>query len=101
VDSADEWAGVGQFDSFQEFRELAKKREDLVVQNLTHQLATFTLGRAPGFADHQPLSTIATQVREPKGGMKSLVLDLVSRACVTLCSDTRQQKLPATDELRK
>jgi hypothetical protein len=78
VDSADEWAGVGQFDSFQEFRELVKKREDLVALNLTHQLATFALGRVPGFADRQPLKSIATNVREKKSGMKSLVLDIVS-----------------------
>jgi hypothetical protein len=78
VDSADEWAGVGKFNSFQEFRELVKKREDLVVQNLTHQLATFALGRVPGFADRQPLKDIATNVREKKSGMKSLVLDIVS-----------------------
>ena len=78
VDSADEWAGVGQFNSFQEFRELVKKREYLVVQNLTHQLATFALGRAPGFADRQPLKAIANQIHEKQRGMKSLVLDLVS-----------------------
>lgn len=83
VDSADEWAGVGQFNSFQEFRELVKKREDLVTQNLTHQLATFALGRAPGFADRQPLKDIATNVREKKSGMKSLVLDIVSSPVFT------------------
>ncbi len=78
VHPADEWAGVGRFNGFQEFRELVKKREDLVVQNLTHQLATFALGRTLGFADRQPLKTIATKTREKKSGMKSLVLDLVS-----------------------
>jgi hypothetical protein len=78
VDSSDEWEGVGQFNSFQEFRELVKTREDLVTQNLTHQLATFALGRAPGFADRQPLNAIATKVQEQKSGMKSLVLDIVS-----------------------
>ena len=78
VDPADEWEGIGRFGSFHEFRELVKKREDLVVQNLTHQLATFALGRVPGFADRQPLNKIATQVREKKSGMKSLVLELVS-----------------------
>jgi len=78
VNPADEWAGVGQFKTFQEFRELVKKREDLVTQNLTHQLATFALGRTPGFADRQPLKEIATNIQEKKGGMKSLVLDLVS-----------------------
>ena len=83
VDSADEWAGVGRFTSFQEFRELVKKREDLVVQNLTHQLATFALGRAPGFPDRQPLKVIATQVREKKSGLKSLVLELVSSPVFT------------------
>jgi hypothetical protein len=83
VDSADEWGGVGHFTSFQEFRELVKKREDLVVQNLTHQLATFALGRVPGFADRQPLKDIATNVREKKSGMKSLVLDIVSSPVFT------------------
>jgi hypothetical protein len=83
VDSADEWEGIGRFNSFQEFRELIKKREDLVTQNLTNQLATFALGRAPGFADRQSLKTIATQVREKKSGMKSLVLDLVSSPVFT------------------
>ena len=83
VDSADEWEGVGRFASFQEFRELVKKREDLVVQNLTHHLATFALGRTPGFADRQPLRTIATNIREKKNGMKSLVLDIVSSQVFT------------------
>ena len=83
VDPADEWEGVGRFDSFHEFRELVKKREDLVVQNLTQQLATFALGRALGFADRQPLNKIATQVREEKSGMKSLVLDIVSSPVFT------------------
>ena len=83
VDSADEWAGAGRFKSFQEFRELVKKREDLVTQNLTHQLATFALGRAPGFADRQPLNAIATNIQKKKSGMKSLVLDLVSSPAFT------------------
>jgi hypothetical protein len=83
ITPADEWAGVGRFNSFQEFRALAKKREDLVVQNLTHQLATFGLGRAPGFADRQSLKDIATNVREKKSGMKSLVLDIVSSPVFT------------------
>jgi len=78
VNSADEWEGVGQFNSFEEFRELVKTREDLVTQNLTHQLATFGLGRTPGFADRQPLKAIATNIQEKKSGMKSLVLDLIS-----------------------
>lgn len=78
VNSADEWEGVGRFANFQEFRELVKKREDLVTQNLTHQLATFALGRAPGFADRPPLKAIATNIQEKHSGMKSLVLDIVS-----------------------
>jgi hypothetical protein len=78
VDSADEWAGVGRFASFVEFRELVKKREDLVVQNLTHQLATFALGRVPGFADRQPLKDIASNVLQKQSGIKSLVIDIVA-----------------------
>ncbi len=78
VDAADEWAGVGRFTGFQQFRELLKTREDLVTENLTHQLATFALGRPPGFADRQPLKTLATRIRHDRQGMKSLVLELVS-----------------------
>ncbi len=83
VTPADEWIGVGRFSSFQEFRELVKQREDLVVQNLTHQLATFALGRVPGFADRQLLKAIATKIREKQNGMKSLVLELVSSPVFT------------------
>ena len=83
VNPADEWAGVGRFSSFQEFRELVKKREDLVIQNLTHKLATFTLGRQPGFADRAPLQAIAAKSRKEQSGMSTLVLDLVSSPVFT------------------
>jgi hypothetical protein len=83
VDAAGEWAGVGRFDGFVEFRELVKRREDLVVRNLTHQLATFALGRAPGFADRQALERIADHVRESGRGCKSLVLEIVSSPVFT------------------
>jgi hypothetical protein len=78
VQPADEWAGVGRFATFQEFRELVKKRDHLVIENLTHQLATFALGRAPGFADREPLKAIATRARQNQSGMKTLALDLIS-----------------------
>jgi hypothetical protein len=83
VSPADEWSGVGRFNSFQEFRELLKKREDLVTQNLTHQLATFALGRSPGFADRQPLKSVAAKISEKKTGMKSLVLDIIASPVFT------------------
>jgi len=83
VTPADEWAGVGRFNSFQEFRELAKKREDLVIQNLTNKLATFALGRQPGFADREPLRAIAVKARKDQSGMRTLVLDLISSPVFT------------------
>jgi hypothetical protein len=83
VQPADEWAGVGRFSSFQEFRELVKKREDLVIQNLTHQLATFALGRQPGFADRAPLKAIAAKARKEGTGMSTLVLDLITSPVFT------------------
>jgi len=83
VQPADEWSGVGRFATFQEFRDLVKKRDHLVIENLTHQLATFALGRAPGFADREPLKAIATKARDNKSGIKSLVLDLVSSPVFT------------------
>jgi len=83
VDPADEWAGVGRFSGFQEFRELVKKRDDLVIQNLANKLATFALGRQPGFADREPLKAIAAKVRKDQSGMRTLVLDLVSSPVIT------------------
>jgi hypothetical protein len=83
VNPADEWAGVGRFSSFQEFRELVRKREDLVIQNLTLKLATFALGRQPGFADRAPLHAIAAKSRKDQSGMSTLVLDLVSSPVFT------------------
>jgi hypothetical protein len=83
VNPADEWAGVGRFSSFQEFRELVKKREDLVIHNLAHKLATFALGRQPGFADRAPLQAIAAKSRKDQSGMSTLVLDLVSSPVFT------------------
>jgi hypothetical protein len=83
VDPADEWIGVGRFTNFVEFRELVKKREDLVTVNLTNHLATFALGRTPGFADRQSLNEIASQVREKRSGLKSLVLEIVCSSVFT------------------
>ena len=83
VNPADEWTGVGRFSGFQEFRELVKKREDLVIQNLTHQLATFALGRQPGFADREPLKAIAAKSRREQSGMNTLVLDLITSPVFT------------------
>jgi hypothetical protein len=83
VNPADEWAGVGRFSSFQEFRELVKKREDLVIQNLTNKLATFAIGRQPGFADRAPLQAIAAKSRKDQSGMSTLVLDLITSPVFT------------------
>jgi len=83
VNPADEWAGVGRFGSFQEFRELVKKREDLVIQNVTHQLATFALGRQPDFADRAPLKAIAAKSRKDSSGLSTLVLDLITSPVFT------------------
>jgi hypothetical protein len=83
VDPADEWSGVGRFSSFREFRELLKKREDLVTQNLTQQLATFALGRLPGFADRQALKEIADKINNQKSGMNSLVLGIIASPLFT------------------
>ena len=83
VQPADEWAGVGRFASFQEFRELVKKRDHLVIENLTHQLAAFALGRAPGFSDREPLKAIATKARQNQSGMKTIALDLIASPVFT------------------
>jgi len=83
VNPADEWAGVGRFNSFQEFRELVKKREDLVIQNLANKLATFALGRQPGFADREPLRAIAAKARKNQSGISTLVLDLITSPVFT------------------
>ncbi|MEY5009673.1 MAG: hypothetical protein RLZZ253_812 [Verrucomicrobiota bacterium] len=78
VQPADDWLGVGKFAGFSEFRELVMKRDHLVIENVTHQLATFALGRAPGFADREPLKAIATKARVQGKGMKTVALDLIA-----------------------
>ena len=78
VQAADEWLGVRKFGGFSEFRDLVKTRDHLVIQNVTHQLATFALGRAPGFADREPLKAIATKARAQGKGMKTVALDLIA-----------------------
>ncbi|MBU6175001.1 MAG: DUF1592 domain-containing protein, partial [Planctomycetes bacterium] len=78
VQAEGEWLGVGSFSGFLQFRELLKKQEPVVIENVTRQLATFALGRAPGFADRQTLREIAARVDQEKAGMKTLVLDFIS-----------------------
>jgi hypothetical protein len=78
VQAEGEWIGVGSFSGFQEFRELLKKQEHFVIENVTHQLATFALGRAPGFADKQTLREIAARAGRERAGMRTLLLDFIS-----------------------
>lgn len=83
VAAADEWLGVGRFNSFQEFRELVKKREELVIQNVAQKLAAFALGRQPGFADRASLQAIAAKARQDRSGIRTLVLDLIASPVFT------------------
>jgi len=55
-----------------------KKRDHLVIENVTQQLATFALGRTLGFADREPLKAIATKARAQGNGMKTVALDLIA-----------------------
>jgi hypothetical protein len=78
IEASGDWLGFGKFSSFVEFRELLKEREQLVIENVTHQLATFALGRKPGFSDRAPLKQLAKQSWEKASGLKTLVVELIS-----------------------
>jgi cytochrome c553 len=68
----------GSFSDFRKFRELLKKDERLLYENLTHKLATFALGRKMSFADEATLKAIAADTKRSNGGLRTMILALVS-----------------------
>jgi hypothetical protein len=78
IEANGDWGAFGRFSSFVEFRELLKEREQRVIENVAHQLATFALGRKPGFTDREPLQQLAKRSWENASGLKTLVVELIS-----------------------
>lgn len=77
VSPGDKLPRHGTFTGFSAFREMLKKDERLVYENLAHQLATFALGRKMDFADEPTLRAIATNTQRSGGGLRTLILELV------------------------
>lgn len=77
VSPADKLPRHGGFNGFREFRELLKKDERLVHENMAHKLATFALGRKMDFADEPALKTLAANTKR-NGGLRTMILELVS-----------------------
>jgi len=77
VSATDKLPRHGAFKDFNQFRELLKKDERLIYENLAHKLAIFALGRKTGFADEAPLKAIAADTKRNNGGMRTMILALV------------------------
>lgn len=78
IGSDDKIPRHGAFSDFREFRELLKKDEELVYENVAHKLATFALGRKMDFADELTLKQIATNTRSSRGGFRTMIQELVA-----------------------
>lgn len=78
VSPGDKLPRHGAFSGFREFREILKKDERLIYENMAHQLATFALGRKMDFADEPALKSIAAKTKQSGGGLRTMILELVS-----------------------
>ena len=78
VISADTLPRLGDFKNFREFRKLLFQKEDLVYKNMARQLATFALGRSMDFADEEHLQQIVAKTKAQRGGLKTMIRELVA-----------------------
>lgn len=78
VGSDDKLPRHGSFSNFREFRELLKKDESLVYENVAHKLATFALGRKMDFADEPVLKAMARHGEGTGTGLRTMIHQLVS-----------------------
>jgi hypothetical protein len=77
VISADTLPKLGRYESFRDFRELLKKNERLVFQNVAEKLATYALGRRMTFADQADLEQVVNVSRTKGGGLKTMISTLI------------------------
>ena len=58
-------------------RFLLEERQDQFVQAMVGKVATFALGRTPGFEDRAAIDQMTAAVREKNDGLRTLVFELV------------------------
>jgi mono/diheme cytochrome c family protein len=58
-------------------RFLLEERQDQFVQAMVGKVATFALGRTPGFEDRAAIDQITAAVREKKDGLRTLIFEVV------------------------
>lgn len=78
VDANDRLPRHGSFSDFEGFRDLLKKDERLVYENMAHKLAVFALGRKMDFADDKTLKKIAADTKRGGGGLRTMIRGLVT-----------------------
>jgi len=83
VGSDDRLPRHGEFSTFLEFRELLKRDEKLVYENVAHKLATFALGRKMDFADEPALNSIAANTKKTDAGFRTMIRELITSELFT------------------
>jgi mono/diheme cytochrome c family protein len=58
-------------------RFLLEERQDQFVQAMVGKVATFALGRTPGFEDRAAIDQMTAAVREKKDGLRTLIFEVV------------------------
>jgi len=77
VISTDKLPAYGEFDDFEEFRQLLKLQEENLQENVARQLATFGLGRTMEFADEEQIIKIADRTRSQGSGLRTMIREVI------------------------
>jgi len=77
VDASGKLADGQEFKNIDGFKQLLIQREDQVARNLTQNLLTYATGAGIQFADREVVETILAQLKSRRGGLRSLVHEIV------------------------
>ena len=65
------------FQDIREFQALIAADPELLLKNLTQQLAIYSTGREIGFSDREAIEAIVTRTQAQQGGVRTLVHELI------------------------
>lgn len=77
VDSEGQLPDGSEFKNITEFRELLKKQESQIAQNLLEQFVVYATGAPVGFADQQIVDSMLTSLAEKQYGIRSMIHEIV------------------------
>lgn len=83
VDASGEMPGGKAFKDFDDFKKVLMKEKDQVARCLTEKLLTYATGAGLDFADRDSVDSILKRVNERKGGLKTLVHEVVESTVFT------------------